>query len=57
MKHAAPESSPAAKKITARREQKKRLTDAYAAEARKDELLKGDELSELEPVGRKPSRA
>ena len=57
MKKAAPKPPPVAKTTAARRDQEKRLTDAYAAEARKDELLKGDELSELEPVGRKPSRA
>jgi hypothetical protein len=46
---------PAKKKTGAQRDQEKRLTDAYAATGRKDELLKGDELSELEPVGQKPS--
>jgi hypothetical protein len=42
-----------AKQTAAQRETEQRLTDRYATEARKDELLKGDELSELEPVGKK----
>jgi hypothetical protein len=42
-----------ARKTPAQREKEHRLTDAYAAEARKRELLPGDELSELEAVGRK----
>jgi hypothetical protein len=35
----------------------RRLTDAYSAEARRDTLRQGDELSELEPVGRKADEA
>ena len=46
--------TPAAKK-TAKQKQDKRLTDAYAAVARRNEQRQGDELSELEPVGRKRS--
>ncbi|MES1152368.1 MAG: hypothetical protein ABUL54_10765 [Dongia sp.] len=42
-----------AKKMPGAREKDRQLSDRYAAEGRKDELLKGDELSELEPVGRK----
>jgi hypothetical protein len=41
------------RKTPAQREKEHRLTDAYAAEARKRALLPGDELSELEAVGRK----
>jgi hypothetical protein len=45
-----------AEQTDAERTQSKRLTDRYAAEARKNELLPGDELSELEAVGRKAGR-
>jgi hypothetical protein len=37
------------------REEKQRLTDDYAAEAGRDTLRRGDELSELEAAGGKPS--
>jgi len=41
------------KKTASQRKKDARLTDRYAAEARKREQRQGDELSELEPVGRK----
>jgi hypothetical protein len=38
-------------------QKKRRLTDAYATEAQRDTLLRGDELSELEAVGKKSKSA
>jgi hypothetical protein len=49
----APSRKKSAKKSTADHDREHRLTDTYAAEARRDTLLKGDELSELASVGRK----
>jgi hypothetical protein len=40
-------------KQTPKRKNTKRLTDEYASVARKNEQRRGDELTELEPVGRK----
>ncbi len=45
-----------AKKTARQRSKDGKLTDRYASEARKQELLPGDELSELEPVGKKRHR-
>jgi hypothetical protein len=42
-----------AKKSATEQKQEGRLTDRYASAARKNEQRPGDELSELEPVGRK----
>ena len=45
-----------AKKNAGERAKEKRLTDRYAATARKNDQRRGDELSELEAVGRKRDR-
>ena len=44
------------KKTASAREKERRLTDEYAAAARKNELRRGGELAELESVGKKTRR-